>query len=221
MGISEFIINAGIPVETLIYILSLPLIASLATLSRNVIGLKGFRIYIPIVVTYAFVALGIKYALILSAIVITVSFIARILMKKARIQYSSRMVLILTLISFSILASLLVSAQLGLKSVVQRAFIPALLIIALGEEFIDALLKQGPRAAVSLYIETIILAVAGYFLMTWPWYQHFILDWPIVIIFAILIVVLIGRWTGLRLTELWKFRDVAKAEADKDKEIKQ
>lgn len=216
--ISDFIISAGIPKETILFILSLPIIATLATISRNVIGIKGFRIFIPIVVTYAFVSLGAKYALPATAIVIGVSLLVRWLIRKSRLQYSSRMALLITIAGLSILTGVLIATLLGVESAGQIAIFPVLLLIAMGEEFVDALLKQGPRSATILYVETIVLALIGYFLLTWSAYQQFILNWPIVIVGAILIVVLIGRWKGLRLTEMFRFRDVAKAEAEKEKE---
>jgi len=217
-AISDYIISSGIPRETLLFILSLPIVATLATISRNVIGVKGFRIFIPIIVTYAFVALGAKYALPATAIVIVMSLLVRWLMRKSRLQYSSRMALLITLCGLAILGGLFAAKKLGIESAASVPFFPILLLIAMGEEFVDVLLKQGPRSATILYIETILLAIIGYFMMTWEAYQTFILNWPIVIVVAIILVILIGRWTGLRLTEMFKFRDVAKAEADKESE---
>lgn len=216
--ISDYIISSGIPRETLLFILSLPVVATLATLSRNVIGVKGFRIFIPIIVTYAFVALGAKYALPATAIVICVSLLVRWMMRKSRLQYSSRMALLITLCGLAMLAGLFIARKLGIESASHVPIFPVLLLIAMGEEFVDVLLKQGPRSATVLYIETILLAIIGYLLMSWRVYQEFILDWPIIIILAIIVVIVIGRWTGLRLTEMLKFRDVAKAEAEKEAE---
>lgn len=216
--VSDYVIAAGIPKETLLFILSLPIIATLATLSRNVIGVKGFRIFIPIVVTYAFVALGAKFALPATAIVIGVSLLVRWMIRKSRLQYSSRMVLLITISGLAILLGMFVLAKMGYSTAASIAVFPILLLIAMGEEFVDALLKQGPRSATILYVETIILAVIGYFLLTWTAYQRFILDWPVVIVAAIIVVIMIGRWKGLRLTEMFRFRAVSKAEAQEEAE---
>jgi len=216
--VSDYIISSGIPRETLLFILSLPIVATLATISRNVVGVKGFRIFIPIIVTYSFVALGAKYALPATAIVIGVSLLVRWLMRKSRLQYSSRMALLITFSGLAMLGGLFIARKLGIESASLVPIFPVLLLIAMGEEFVDVLLKQGPRSATILYIETILLAIIGYFLLNSKTYQEFILDWPIIIFVAILLVILIGRWTGLRLIEMFKFRDVSKAEAEKEAE---
>ena len=220
MDVSRYILELGIPQETLLFILSLPIIATLATISRYVIGLKGFRVFFPIVTTYAFVALGVRYALAISAIVILVSILSRALMKKTRLQYSSKMVLMVTMVGFAILLALSIAAYLGIDRVFVRPFFPVLLLITLGEEFIDVLLKQGARSAWTLYAETIGLSVAGYYLITWDAYRQFIIEWPIIIFVAVLIVIVIGRWTGLRLTEVYRFRKVALIEGEKETESK-
>lgn len=216
MELSNLILEVGIPRQTLLFLYSLPIIATLATISRNVVGLKGFRLFYPIITTYAFIGLGIRYSLAISAIVVIGSFLTRLIMKKSRLQYSSRMVLVLTTLGFSILLALFVASKLGIDNVANRPVFPMLLIIALGEEFIETLIKQGPKNAFVLYIETIVLSVVGYFLLISSTYQEFILEWPVVILLAILIVIGIGRWTGLRLTELLKFRNVIEAESKKE-----
>jgi len=57
-------INQGVPKETLVFLLMLPIVAIVISFARQVIGIKGFGIYTPLIITFAFLVTGLKYGLI-------------------------------------------------------------------------------------------------------------------------------------------------------------
>src|SRR3990172_5844089 len=59
----NFIVNKGVPVNTIVLILMLPIIATIFAFARQIIGLRAFGIYIPTIVTVSFLALGLTYGL--------------------------------------------------------------------------------------------------------------------------------------------------------------
>lgn len=214
--ISNVLMQAGIPRETLVFLLSLPVIATIATFFRHLIGWKSFGIFLPIITTFAFVELGVVYGLSVSLIVIGISVLIRFAMKKARLHYFSRIALVLTGMSLFTLCLLWIVGELGLNNTVEKPILPVLLIIiVLGEEFISAMLKQGTRTAGLLYVETVVISLFGYFLIIWPVYQKFIINWPIILILTIAVNIWVGKWKGLRLSEFFRFRKVIQAEKER------
>jgi hypothetical protein len=63
--------------------------------------------------------------------------------------------------------------------------------------------------AVMLTIETILLSLFCFYLTSWQWLQNIILKYPFgVLLFTLAVNILLGRWTGLRLTEYIRFRKI-------------
>ena len=76
------------------------------------------------------------------------------------------------------------------------------------ERFISAQIEQGYKAALKLVAETLILSVVCYFIANWEAFRVLMLGYPELIFLTLLINFLIGRWTGLRLREMYRFRKV-------------
>ena len=53
---------------------------------------------------------------------------------------------------------------------------------------------------------TIWIATIAFIMMDWPWLEHLIFTFPELLLVVLALVVLAGRYTGYRLTELKRFR---------------
>ena len=54
--ITQYMINQGVPQETVVLLLMLPIVATIIALARQIIGIKGFGIYTPLIISFAFLA---------------------------------------------------------------------------------------------------------------------------------------------------------------------
>jgi hypothetical protein len=84
----------------------------------------------------------------------------------------------------------------------------AVLIVALlTEDFIRVQLGKSAKTAISLTNETIILALLSYIFLTLRSVQEFALLRPELYLILVLVFDLIlGKYSGLRLLEVWRFR---------------
>lgn len=204
----NFMINKGVPVNTIMLILMLPIIATIFAFARQIIGLRAFGIYIPTIVTLSFLALGLTYGLTVFFVVLAVGTLFRFFFRKVRISYIPRLAIVLTMISFAILGLLAVGAYTNQTTFVAIAVFPILIMVALAEQFVSAQIEQGFLSAVFLTGETLILSVLTYLLVSWDPFQSLILAYPELIFLTIVINFFLGRWAGLRLTEYYRFRQV-------------
>ena len=56
--------------------------------------------------------------------------------------------------------------------------------------------------------ETIMAALLCVFIVQWTLFQSMILAYPELLLLTIIVDVFLGRWTGLRLVEYFRFREV-------------
>ncbi len=172
-------------------------------------------------ITFAFVFIGrerwtdIKYAIMIYIVVLCVGMLMRFVLKPLRLLYLPRTAINLTVVSLSILVLLALSGMMARTGFASSPIFPILIIITLVEKFVTVQVEKGSRVAITLAIETLIIALIGYTIMspTTPIGNTvigFILMHPLIILLIIPLNLFLGKWTGLRLTELWRFRDVFK-----------
>ncbi|MFH1392252.1 MAG: 7TM domain-containing protein [bacterium] len=206
----SYVIQRGIPQETIVLILILPIIATVIAFVRQIIGWKAFGIYTPLISAFAFWAIGLKYGLIVFAVVLLTGILLRYLIKHLRLLYLPRIAIVLTGVALSIFILLFIVAVLGQNGLLKTSIFPILIIISLLEEFIGAQTKKGLKPAIVMSIETVFLSIICYYLIIWSWLQNILLNYPWLIFLTVIFNIALGKWTGLRLSEYFRFSQVIK-----------
>lgn len=202
-------IASGLPANVIVILLIFPLIASLVAFSRHVIGLKGFGIYIPAVLSVAFVSTGIATGVTIFAAVLLTALLSRPLMKKLRLPLLPRTAMLLLSVSVAILALLLISAVFKVNMIVGISIFPLLIIILLTENFMETQLFSSQKEALQITFETLLIAILGSLLIGSEMVQKFVILRPeLTLLGAGLFNLAVGKYTGLRLLEYWRFRDL-------------
>lgn len=208
-----FFIEQGVPIQTVLLLLMLPVIATLVAFFRQVIGIKAFGIYTPSLITFALLAFdpnGIKYGIAIFVSVILVGMVTRFALKRFRLLYLPRVAITLSIISLAILLILVIGGMYQRTGLAAVSIFPLLIMITLAEKFVATQIEKGSRTAFILAVETLVISVVGYFLVSWQFLDVLILEYPWVILFTFVINFSLGKWTGLRLTEYFRFRKIAR-----------
>ncbi len=210
-SILQYMSNQGVPENTIILILMLPIIATIIVFARQVIGIKAFGIYTSLIITFAFLITGLSYGLIFFILILAVGTLFRFLVRKIRLLYLPRMGIVLTAVALSILAIFFVGSYYHQTNLLSIPIFPILIVITLVEKFVTAQIERGDRIAIVLTLETLVLAIVCYYMANWNFLQNLILSYPeYVLLTVILINFGLGRWTGLRLFEYFRFKEVIK-----------
>ncbi len=213
----------GVPAKTVILILVLPIVVTIITFFRQVIGIKAFGIYTPAIITFAFLGIGfqvndlfkgIKYGTAIFAMVIFIGTLSRIFMNKFRLLYLPRMAIVLILVSFATLGVLIIGGMLKRTGLAGVSIFPILIMITLVEKFVATQIEKGSRVAIILSLETLVISVITYLVISWPNLLLFVGRYPWAILFTIVINIFLGRWTGLRLVEYFRFKDLINGNND-------
>ncbi|MFH2118544.1 MAG: 7TM domain-containing protein [Candidatus Paceibacterota bacterium] len=203
----------GLPANILVLLLLFPLIASIIAASRHVIGLKGFGVYIPAVLSVAFVSTGIGAGLIIFLAVLIASSLARFVVRHLKLPFLPRTAMILWIVSFLIAALLIVSSWLGFSSLLTLNIFPLLIIILLTENFMSTQLFNSQKEALSITFETLIIAVGCALLINLESVQQIVLLYPELSLLGVAAInLLVGKYTGLRLLERTRFQSIIEEE---------
>jgi len=210
-----FLINHGISEQVLIYVLLLPLLATLISFSRQVIGLRNLGVYHPLLLTFAFISLGIKQGLIIFFIVAVLSNCVGYLVKKLSLLYLPRMTVIVTTITVAVLILLLLIFLSGYEIQI-KDYLPIVIILSLIDKLVSFQIKKNLKPTLILGAGTLIIAVIGFYLINVKEIQNTVLSYPVLYLFLVLVInIFLGKFKGLRLNEVWRFRHLLKLPAKK------
>lgn len=218
LGITNFFkyvihqaVAVGVPVNTILLILLLPILIAVIAALRHLVGIQGFGIFTPTMISIALYATGIIPGLFLFFAILVMTNFGRFILRKIkiRIHYLPRMALLFWFLSLAVLLTIIFAPLIGWAEVAMVSIFPILILILLSEAFIDVQKGRSLREAVRITIETLFLAFFCFGLMKLQAIQEFVLLNPEITIVGVPIFdILIGRYTGLRLLELFRFRRV-------------
>lgn len=207
----------GVPANVLVLVLLFPVIASFIAASRHIIGLSGFGVYAPAVLAVALLSTGIITGLALFISILLVASAGRSLVKRLKLQYLPRTALLLWIVSLSVFGLLLLSPYLLRINIdlITVSIFPILVLVLLSENFVEATQTGSESRAIELTLETILLAVLSALFVRTELVQDFVILHPELTIIAVLILdVAVGKYSGLRLSEYFRFKPILDPEEE-------
>lgn len=209
--IVNFFLQEGVPFDTVVLIFMLPIIATFIAFLRQVVGIKAFGIYTPLIITFAFLATnGLRYGIVIFIAVIVIGMLMRFVLKPFRLLYLPRVAIMLSVVAVLILVMLVFGGNLRRTGLASVSIFPILIMITLVEKFVSVQIEKGNKTAMILALETLIISVVGYYIASWPTLIRLLIAHPWIIIITLPINIFLGKWTGLRLTEYFRFKEIIK-----------
>ena len=211
----------GIPDNTIALLLLLPVIATVVAFMKQVVGLTTMGIYTPMIITISFLIIGLYFGLFTLVSILVIGALTRSLLKKVRLLFIPKMAIVMVLVALTLLLILIASVTLGIfdATFFSLAIFPMVILSTLVEKFVSIKTEKGLVSAVTLMSETIIVSIIafivvggevnlGFGVIKWDLIRNLMLDYPELIFVLIGINILLGRWSGLRVLEFIRFREV-------------
>jgi PKD repeat protein len=201
-------IERGVPSNAIRLILMLPVIVTVVAFMKQVVGLATLGVYTPSILALSFIALDLSYGLIILFAIVFIGTLTRLFLRRHRLLYIPRMAIVLTMVSITILFLLYFASLLGLSQVTSIAIFPMLVMSTLVEKFVSIQGGKGLRSALTLLGEMVLVAILCYYVAEWDWLKLFVLGHPEVIFLFLFANLFLARWSGLRILEHFRFREI-------------
>jgi len=206
-------VESGVPANTIVLLLLLPIVATVMAASRQIVGIRGFGIFLPAALSIAFVAIGPILGILLFMAIVVISTSVRLITRKLKLklQYLPRMALILWFVSFGILGILFASPMINYPALKNVSIFPVLVLTLLTEDFTRIQLGKSFKTAIGLTNQTLILAFISYAFLTYQPFRTLVLLNPeIALLVTFVINIVLGKYVGLRFMEYLRFRKLIK-----------
>jgi hypothetical protein len=200
---------AGVPANTIVLLLLLPIVAFVIAFTRNVIGVRGFGIFLPAALSVVFVATGPMVGIGLFLIIVIVSTATRMILRKLKVklQYLPRMAFILWAVVLGVLGVLFLAPVLHFSDLANVSIFAVLFLVLLAEDFTRVQLGKNVKTALNLTFETLMLSLISFVFLTFrPLQQYVLLNPEISLLLVAAADLVLGKYTGLRVMEFYRFR---------------
>lgn len=194
-------------------LLMIPVGAFIMLLLRNLVGVKTFGTFMPVLIALAFRDTGIIAGVVLFALVIGAGLLVRFYMERLRLLLVPRLTAILILVVLLMALVSVLSNRLGIEVGLSVALFPMVIMAMTIERMSVAWEERGGSTAIREGLGTLLVAAVAYLAMSWPPLEHLVFVFPEVLLILFSLTLLLGRYSGYRLTELVRFRALAR-EAD-------
>lgn len=203
----KWAIERGVATNTIVLLLLLPLIATLVSVLHYIFGLSGYGIFMPTMIAVTFLATGIFGGLLLFGMILIISLCSNLILKRLKIHFWPARSINLLFISVGTFGLMVVSSFFKFVDISQISIFPVLFMIMLAEEFVRTQFIKSRSEAKKLTIGTLVLAITGAIAMNFKWVQEIVLRNPeVVILFVLVVNLMVGNYTGIRLSEISRFK---------------
>ena len=189
-------------------LLMVPLGALIVVLMRVFVGMKTFGTFMPILIALAFRETQLLTGIILFTLIVGIGLMLRFYLERLMLLLVPRLTAILIIVVILMVLISLITNQLGLERSLSIALFPMVILAMTIERMSITWEESGAKTALTQGIGSLVVACIGYLVMTNEQLNYLMFVFPELLFVLLSISLLAGRYTGYRLTELRRFRDV-------------
>jgi len=199
----------SLPIETqAVYqvLLLVPLGAFLLVVLRNVVGVKTFGTFMPVLIALAFRETQLLWGILLFALVVGLGLAVRFYLDQLKLLLVPRLASVLTVVVLLMALISVVSFKLGIERGLSVALFPMIIMTMTIERMSIVWEERGAGEAIEQGVGSLAVAAAAYLVMSVEELRHLAFVFPELLLILLSATLLLGRYSGYRLTELVRFR---------------
>ncbi len=191
----------------------LPLGALVVVFMRVIVGLKTSGTFMPILIAMAFLQTSLYLGLFSFITVVAFGLVLRTYLSRLNLLLISRIATLVVLVIFIISVLSLVGYQMGLNTGMTITFFPMIIIAWTIERMSILWEEEGPKEVLVQGGGSLLVAVLAYSLMQVPGVGHLTFNFPELNLVFLALIMLMGQYTGYKVSELRRFRAMVDNEA--------
>jgi hypothetical protein len=188
-------------------LLLLPVAALIICVFRNLIGLSSFGTFAPALVGLAFRELRSLPGIFVFVSVLLVGWLMRRVLDYYHLLQVPRVALMLTLIMLVLIGGVVGANHFGASLTTYVSLFPLVILTGMVERFWTLETEDSTAASFRTLFSTMLIATAIALVLSLNAVVQHLFRYPETLGFIMAVQLLIGRYTGYRLTELLRFRD--------------
>lgn len=208
VDITGLLLTMGLDPKTIGLFLLFPICTLLITFLRNLVGIKTFGIFLPMLIAAACIFIGYSKGVGGFAFILLSSFIAYHFLDKLKLLKVPRLAAIITINTvIFVLGLLFVGASNRLEFGMLSLF-PVIIISFIAEKIHRITEEKDWQELFNRILGTIASITGCYLLLASFMLQGIFSNYPESFLLVLAGQIYIGRWTGIRISEMFRFRKI-------------
>jgi hypothetical protein len=187
-------------------LLVVPVGVFLLVVLRNVIGIKTFGTFMPVLIALAFRETHLAWGITLFVGIVSTGLLVRLYLENLKLLLVPRLAAVLIVVILVMAGVSTLSHKLDITSGLSVALFPIVIMTMTIERMSITWDELGAGEAIREGIGSLIVAIICYLVMTLEAIQHLFFAFPELLLIVLAATVLLGRYSGYRLTEIARFR---------------
>ncbi|MBA4189108.1 MAG: hypothetical protein C0467_14010 [Planctomycetaceae bacterium] len=191
------------------FLVLLPLATVVVSVFRVVIGIRTFGVFTPALLGLIFRDLhNLPWGMGIFTATVIVGWLFRKMLDRYHLLLIPRTAVMLTLIVLFLLIVLGVSARFGVLITGYIALFPIIILTHMVERFWTLESEDGVASSFRTLLGTLVVSIAVALCLSPDAVGRWVYRYPETLGVVLAVLLLLGRYTGYRLTELYRFQDV-------------
>lgn len=199
-------------------LLLMPVGALLVSFLRQVVGMRTFGTFMPVLVALAFRETGLAFGIMFFLSVVTIGLILRSYLNALRLLLVPRLSTVLTVVVALLMFVMLAFKDSSIPLGVSIALFPVVIITMFIERMSTVWEERGARNALIACVGSVIVACIVYLVIINPIVKHAMFTFPELLLLVFAGCLLLGRYNGYKLTEYVRFHQLKRALKQQEKD---
>ncbi len=187
-------------------LLMIPVGALVIAFLRQVIGIKTFGTFMPVLVAVAFRETQLVWGIVLFITILAIGMFFRGLLNQIRLLMVPRLSAVLTIVVLIIFLLSIATFKMGISAGLSMSLFPIVILAMIIERMSIVWEEYGPREAFMMGLGSLIVAILAYLFMSHDHLAHLIVTFPELLMVIVALNIMLGRYNGYKLFEYLRFR---------------
>ena len=196
--------------NTLKWLTIFPLAILVIVLIRNVVGLKTMGTFTPMLLSMSLIKTGFWPGLICFAVIIALGLTIRFVLSKLNLLLVPRISAVVIFVILIMQLLTVVGYQFKLEMALSAVFFPIIIMAWIIERASITWEEDGAANAGREIFYSLVAAIVTYFIISDEFIRHIMFAFNEINLVILCVVMLLGTYTGYRLTELKRFAPLVK-----------
>ena len=208
----RYISTLQLPIQTqAVYevLLLIPFGILVIVLLRNFIGFSSFGTFAPVLIALAFRETELLKGTILFILIVSLGLFFRFYLEKLRLLLVPRLAAVVTIVVLLMTGISIVSDMMGMETGLSVSLFPMVIISMVIERMSVVWEERGAFTSIREGLGSLAMAALAYLAMSIDVLSYWVTVFPEINLIVLGLVIALGRYTGFRLTELRRFRQLA------------
>jgi hypothetical protein len=177
---------------------------------RNVIGLAMFGTFMPVLIALAFRETQLLWGIVLFSMLVGLGLAIRFYLERLKLLLVPRLAVVLIVVIMLMAMMSIFTHQLGIERGLSVALFPMVIMTMTIERMSIVWEERGAAPALQQGIGSLAAAALAYLVMHNGYIKHLFFVFPELLLVLCAATLLLGCYSGFRLLEIWRFRDMPK-----------